>query len=187
MCLPRQEGDHGPLRYHTASDALMMQKGVNAVAAMQTTMITMAAHRRQRCLRQRRRASASAMRPSKRAQRRRLPSGSEATPPLRLSFEFGRQKSGSKKTGGGVVVVSAAPWRWVASNSGEKRPILCVTEEYTKNAIPISKRGLPELVWVGICQYSKSGSPRISLGFVPIWGPTYLCRICNTPPHMTES
>jgi hypothetical protein len=60
----------------------------------------------------------------------------------------------------------------IASIFGEKRPILCVTEENTKKAIPISKRGLPESVWLGICQYSKSGSPRIGLGFIPIWGPT---------------
>jgi hypothetical protein len=33
--------------------------------------------------------------------------------------------------------------------------------------------GIPESVWVGICQYSKSGSPRSSMGFIPIWGPTY--------------
>jgi hypothetical protein len=33
--------------------------------------------------------------------------------------------------------------------------------------IPISERGLPELV-------SKSRSPRIGLGFIPIWGPTYI-------------
>ncbi len=46
----------------------------------------------------------------------------------------------------------------------------------TKKAIPISERGLPESVWVGISQYSKSGSPRIGLGFIPIWGPTWVLR-----------
>jgi len=56
---------------------------------------------------------------------------------------------------------------------GEKRPILCVTEKNTKKAIPILERGLPESVWVGICQYSKSGSPRSGMGFIPIWGPTH--------------
>jgi len=44
----------------------------------------------------------------------------------------------------------------------------------TKKAIPTLERGLPESVWVGICQYSKSGSPRSGLGFIPIWGQTYL-------------
>jgi len=48
-----------------------------------------------------------------------------------------------------------------------------VTEENTKKANPISKRGLPKSVWVGIRQYFKLGSPRIGLGFIPIWGPTY--------------
>ena len=42
----------------------------------------------------------------------------------------------------------------------------------TKKAIPILVRGLPELVWVGICQNSKLGSPQTSSGFIPIWGPT---------------
>jgi hypothetical protein len=50
---------------------------------------------------------------------------------------------------------------------------MCVTEKHTKKAIPISERGLPESVWVGICQYSKLESPRIGLGFIPIWGPIY--------------
>ena len=36
----------------------------------------------------------------------------------------------------------------IASIFCEKRPILCVTEENTKKAIPISKRGLPGSVWV---------------------------------------
>jgi hypothetical protein len=58
----------------------------------------------------------------------------------------------------------------IASIFGEKRPILCVTEKNTKKAIPISERGLPELI-------SKSGSPRIGMGFIPIWGPTFTC-IC---------
>ena len=43
----------------------------------------------------------------------------------------------------------------------------------TKKAIPILEWRLPELVWVGIRQYSKSGSPRIGMGFIPIWGPTH--------------
>jgi hypothetical protein len=70
-----------------------------------------------------------------------------------------------------AVVVAAAVERQrsairIASIFGEKRPILCVTEKtHTKKAIPISVRGLPELI-------SKSGSPRIDLGFIPIWGPT---------------
>jgi hypothetical protein len=33
--------------------------------------------------------------------------------------------------------------------------------------------GIPESLWVGICLYSKSGSPRIGMGFIPIWGPTH--------------
>ena len=33
--------------------------------------------------------------------------------------------------------------------------------------------GIPILVWVGICQYSKSGSPHTNMGFIPIWGPTH--------------
>jgi len=64
----------------------------------------------------------------------------------------------------------------IASIFGEKRPILCVTEKNTKKATPILVRGLPKSVWVGICQNSKLGSPQTSLGFIPIWGPTY------TPP-----
>ncbi len=68
----------------------------------------------------------------------------------------------------------------IASIFGEKRPIMCVTEKHTKKAIPISERGLPESVWIGICQYSKSGSPRISLGFIPIWGPTYTSKTNST-------
>ncbi len=55
----------------------------------------------------------------------------------------------------------------------EKRPILCVTEKKPKTSIPILVWGLPESVWVGICQYSKSGSPHSAMGFIPIWGPTY--------------
>ncbi len=43
----------------------------------------------------------------------------------------------------------------------------------TKKAIPKPILGLPESVWVGIIQYSKSGSPRIGLGSIPIWGPTH--------------
>jgi len=35
--------------------------------------------------------------------------------------------------------------------------------------------GIPKSVWVGICQYSKSGSPRS--GFIPIWAPTYIPTI----------
>jgi hypothetical protein len=35
--------------------------------------------------------------------------------------------------------------------------------------------GIPISVWVGICQYSKSGSPHTNImGFIPIWGPTYI-------------
>ena len=34
--------------------------------------------------------------------------------------------------------------------------------------------GIPESVWVGICQNSKFGDPRTSSGFIPIWGPTYM-------------
>jgi hypothetical protein len=34
--------------------------------------------------------------------------------------------------------------------------------------------GIPESVWVEICQYSKSGSPHSAMGFIPIWGPTYM-------------
>ena len=34
--------------------------------------------------------------------------------------------------------------------------------------------GIPISVWVGICQYSKSGSPHTNMGFILIWGPTYL-------------
>jgi hypothetical protein len=33
--------------------------------------------------------------------------------------------------------------------------------------------GIPISVWVGICQYSKSGSPHTNMGFIPIWGPTH--------------
>ena len=44
----------------------------------------------------------------------------------------------------------------------------------TKKGIPILVWGLPESVWVGICQYSKSGSPHSGIGFIPIWGPTYI-------------
>jgi hypothetical protein len=33
--------------------------------------------------------------------------------------------------------------------------------------------GIPISVWVGICQYSKSGSPHTNMGLIPIWGPTY--------------
>jgi hypothetical protein len=36
--------------------------------------------------------------------------------------------------------------------------------------------GIPESVWLGICQYSKSGSPRITMGTIPIWGPTWASR-----------
>jgi hypothetical protein len=61
---------------------------------------------------------------------------------------------------------------WMTSIFGEKRPILCVTKKNTKKAIPILVRGLPESVWVGICQNSKLGSPQTSSGFIPIWGPT---------------
>ena len=62
----------------------------------------------------------------------------------------------------------------IASIFGEKRPILCVTEMDTKKAIPVLEWGLPESVWVGICQYSKSGSPRSGMGFIPTWGPAYI-------------
>ena len=61
----------------------------------------------------------------------------------------------------------------IALISGEKRLILCVTEKNTKKAIPILERGLPELDWVGISQYSKTGSPRSSMGLIPIWGLAY--------------
>ena len=42
--------------------------------------------------------------------------------------------------------------------------------------------GIPKPVWVGICQNSNLGSPRTGLGFIPIWGPTYIptpyvCRL----------
>jgi hypothetical protein len=63
------------------------------------------------------------------------------------------------------LVRRGAPWRW---DFGEKRPILCMTEKNTKIAIPILEQGLPELVWVGIYQHSKSGSPRSGMGFNPI-------------------
>ena len=87
-------------------------------------------------------------------------------------LSLGDEKEGLKKNEGGIVVVSAAPWRWVALIFGEKGPILCVTGGHTKNAIPEPKRGLPKSVWVGMYQYSKSGSPHFGLGFIPIWGPT---------------
>ena len=45
-----------------------------------------------------------------------------------------------------------------------------MTEKNTKKAIPISERGLPELI-------SKSGSPRIGMGFIPIWGPTCMLEV----------
>jgi hypothetical protein len=38
---------------------------------------------------------------------------------------------------------------------------------------PRIRTGIPKSEWVGICQYSKSGSLRIGLGFIPIWGPTH--------------
>ena len=53
----------------------------------------------------------------------------------------------------------------LASIFGEKRLILCVTEMDKKKAIPILEWGLPE-------SYSKSGSPKSGMGFIPIWGPT---------------
>jgi hypothetical protein len=34
--------------------------------------------------------------------------------------------------------------------------------------------GIPISVWVGICQYSKSGSPHTNMGLIPIWGPTWV-------------
>jgi hypothetical protein len=42
--------------------------------------------------------------------------------------------------------------------------------------------GIPISVWVGICQYSKSGSPHTNMGFIPIWGPTYtsMCLCAHT-------
>ena len=40
--------------------------------------------------------------------------------------------------------------------------------------IPILIWGLPISVWVGICQYSKSWSPHTNMGFIPIWGPTFI-------------
>ena len=74
----------------------------------------------------------------------------------------------------------------IASILGEKRPILCVTEKKPKTSIPILVWGLPESVWVGICQYSKSGSPHSAMGFIPIWGPTYMAMMRWYPfrwPH----
>jgi len=79
----------------------------------------------------------------------------------------------SSSSSGGSGSGSGSSAIQIASIFGEKRPILCLTEKNTKKAIPILERGLPESVWVGICQYSKLGSPRSGMGFIPIWGPTY--------------
>ena len=57
---------------------------------------------------------------------------------------------------------------------------LCVTEKKPKTSIPILVWGLPESVWVGICQYSKSRSPHSAMGFIPIWGPTYISCSCTS-------
>ncbi len=65
-----------------------------------------------------------------------------------------------------VVAAGSAAQSGLPQFFGEKRPISCVTEKNTKKAIPIPIRGLPELI-------SKSGSPRIGMGFIPIWGPTH--------------
>ncbi len=54
-----------------------------------------------------------------------------------------------------------------------------MSEKNTKKAIPKPILGLPESVRVGICQYYKSGSPRIGLGSISIWGPTYT-RFCGS-------
>ena len=72
-----------------------------------------------------------------------------------------------------LLVRRGAPWRWYCLNFWRVKAILCVTEKNRKKAIPELVRGLPESVRVGICQYSNSGSPRIGLGSIPIWGPTY--------------
>ncbi len=61
-----------------------------------------------------------------------------------------------------------------ASIFGEKRLILCVTEKNYQKSNPHIGTGIPESVWVGICQYSKLGSPHSDSGAIPIWGPTYL-------------
>ncbi len=74
----------------------------------------------------------------------------------------GGSSSGGSGSGSGNSAIQ------IASNFGEKSLNMFVTEKHTKKAIPISERGLPESVWVGICQYSKSGNPRIGLGFIPI-------------------
>ena len=69
-------------------------------------------------------------------------------------------------------------WCWVGNGFCEMKKQLVVVLIYLstdaeERNIDESERGLPKSVWVGICQYSKSGSPRIGLGFIPIWGPTY--------------
>jgi hypothetical protein len=81
------------------------------------------------------------------------------------SSSSGGSGSGSGGSGSGSSSGSAAQ-SGLPQFFGEKRPISCVTEKNTKKAIPIPIRGLPELI-------SKSGSPRIGMGFIPIWGPTY--------------
>jgi hypothetical protein len=62
----------------------------------------------------------------------------------------------------------------IASIFGEKRPILCVTEKNTKKAI-LAKFGRKLVPIRGLSEISKSGSPRIGMGFIPIWGPTRVC------------
>jgi hypothetical protein len=52
-----------------------------------------------------------------------------------------------------------------------------VTEKKTKKSNPHIGTGIPESVWVGICQYSKLGIPHSDSGFIPIWGPTYTLQL----------
>jgi len=85
----------------------------------------------------------------------------------------GGSSSSSSSSSGGSGSGSGSSAIRIASIFGEKRPILCVTENKHQKSNPHMERGLPESVWVGICQYSKSGSPRSGMGFIPIWGNIY--------------
>ena len=69
-------------------------------------------------------------------------------------------------------------WCWVGNDFCETKKqsvvvvLIYLNTDAEEGNIDESERGLPKSVWVGICQYSKLGSPRIGLGFNPIWGPT---------------
>jgi hypothetical protein len=64
-------------------------------------------------------------------------------------------------------------------------PIVPKLERHSKRG-PHIGTGIPESVWVGICQYSKLGSPHSDSGFIPIWGPTYTRCLFFFNPNYTS-